>query len=47
VWGPVAPTVGGVGMNPLRGRVAHRGDVLFVVAGVGIALALVVWALLG
>ncbi len=34
-------------MNPLRGRVQHRGDVLFVVAGVGIALALVLWALLG
>jgi len=36
-----------MGMDPLRGRIAHRGDVLFVIAGVAIALALVLWALLG
>jgi hypothetical protein len=36
-----------MGMNPLRGRVQHRGDLLFVIAGVAIALALVVWAFLG
>ncbi len=34
-------------MNPLRGRVAHRGDVLFVVAGVAVVLALVIWAMNG
>jgi hypothetical protein len=34
-------------MDPRRRRVAHRGDVFFVIAGVGIALALVVWALFG
>jgi len=34
-------------MNPFRERVQHRGDVLFVVAGVLVALALVLWALLG
>jgi len=34
-------------MDPRRRRVAHRGDLLFVIAGVGIALALVAWALLG
>jgi hypothetical protein len=34
-------------MNPFRGRVRHRGDLAFVVAGVAVALALVVWALLG
>jgi hypothetical protein len=34
-------------MNPFRDRVRHRGDVLFVVAGVLVALALVAWALLG
>ena len=38
---------GRMGMNPLRGRVQHRGDVLFVIAGVVVALALVLWALLG
>jgi len=36
-----------MGMNPFRSRVQHRGDVLFVVAGVAVAVALVVWALLG
>lgn len=36
-----------MGMNPLRGRVQHRGDVLFVVAGVAATVALVLWALLG
>ena len=36
-----------MGMNPLRGRVAHRGDVLFVVAGVAVVLALVIWAMNG
>ncbi len=34
-------------MNPLRGRVQHRGDLLFVVAGIAITLALVLWALTG
>jgi len=34
-------------MNPFRERVQHRGDVLFVVAGILVALALVLWALLG
>jgi hypothetical protein len=34
-------------MNPFRGRVQHRGDLLFVIAGVVVALALVAWALLG
>lgn len=34
-------------MNPLRGRVEHRGDVLFVIIGIAVALTLVVWALLG
>ena len=34
-------------MNPFRGRVQHRGDLLFAVAGVLVALALVLWALLG
>ena len=36
-----------MGMNPFRDRVQHRGDLLFVIAGVLVALALVVWALLG
>lgn len=36
-----------MGMNPLRGRVEHRGDVLFVVVGVAVALALVAWAFFG
>jgi hypothetical protein len=36
-----------VGMNPFRGRVSHRGDLLFVIAGVAVAFALVLWALLG
>jgi hypothetical protein len=34
-------------MNPFRERVQHRGDLLFVVAGVLVAIALVLWALLG
>jgi alpha-N-acetylglucosamine transferase len=34
-------------MNPYRDRVRHRGDLLFAVAGVLVALALVLWALLG
>jgi hypothetical protein len=34
-------------MNPFRDRVRHRGDVLFAVAGVLVALGLVLWALLG
>jgi hypothetical protein len=34
-------------MNPFRDRVRHRGDLLFAVAGVLVALALVLWALLG
>jgi hypothetical protein len=34
-------------MNPFRDRVRHRGDVLFAVAGVLVALALVAWALFG
>lgn len=36
-----------MGMNPLRGRVEHQGDVLFAILGVAVALALVVWAFLG
>jgi hypothetical protein len=36
-----------MGMNPLRGRVEHRGDLVFVIAGVVVAVALVLWALLG
>ena len=36
-----------MGMDPRRRRVPHRGDVVFVVAGVVIVLALVAWALLG
>lgn len=36
-----------MGMNPYRERRAHRGDLLFVIAGVVVALALVAWALLG
>jgi hypothetical protein len=34
-------------MNPFRDRVRHRGDVAFTIAGVLVALALVLWALLG
>jgi hypothetical protein len=34
-------------MNPFRDRVRHRGDLLFAVAGVLVALVLVLWALLG
>lgn len=36
-----------MGMNPLRGRVQHRGDLGFVLAAVVITLGLVAWALLG
>lgn len=36
-----------MGMNPFRGRARHRGDLLFVLAGVVVALLLVLWALLG
>lgn len=36
-----------MGMNPFRERRAHRGDLLFVIAGVAVAVALVLWALLG
>lgn len=36
-----------MGMNPYRNRRKHRGDLLFVIAGVAVALALVAWALLG
>jgi len=31
-------------MNPFRDRVQHRGDLLFVIAGVAVAIALVLWA---
>jgi hypothetical protein len=34
-------------MNPFRGRVRHRGDLAFVLAGVAVAFALVAWALFG
>lgn len=34
-------------MNPLRGRVSHRGDLIFTIAGIAVAVALVLWALLG
>jgi hypothetical protein len=34
-------------MNPFRDRVRHRGDLLFAVAGVLVACALALWALLG
>lgn len=36
-----------MGMNPFRNRVEHRGDLLFVIAGVTVAFALVAWALFG
>ena len=45
---PVARAYGAaMGMDPRRRRVAHRGDLAFVIIGVGVALALVAWALLG
>jgi hypothetical protein len=34
-------------MNPFRDRVQHRGDLIFTIAGVAVAIALVLWALLG
>ena len=34
-------------MNPFRGRVQHRGDLVFTIAGIVVAVGLVVWALLG
>jgi hypothetical protein len=34
-------------MNPFRGRVQHRGDLAFVIAGVVVAFALVAWAFFG
>ncbi len=34
-------------MNPFRGRVSHRGDLLFVIAGVSVAFVLVAWAFFG
>jgi hypothetical protein len=36
-----------MGYNPHRRFVPKRGDLLFVVAAIGIALALLVWAFLG
>lgn len=33
-----------MGYNPYRKFVRHKGDILFVVLGVGTGLALVVWA---
>ena len=37
----------GMGYNPNRKFVPKKGDIAFVVAGVAIALALLVWAFLG
>ena len=37
----------GMGYNPNRKFVAKRGDVMFVVVGIAIAVALLVWAFLG
>jgi hypothetical protein len=34
-------------MNPFRDRKQHRGDLLFTIAGVLVALALVLWAIFG
>jgi len=34
-------------MDPRRRRVPHRGDLAFVISGVVIAIALLVWALFG
>jgi chorismate synthase len=36
-----------VGYNPFRVRVKHRGDVVIVVAAIGVIAALVAWALFG
>jgi hypothetical protein len=36
-----------MGMNPFRRRVHHRGDLVFVIAGVAVAFALVAWAFFG
>jgi hypothetical protein len=36
-----------VGYNPFRPRVAHRGDLLIVVAALLVIVALVLWALFG
>jgi len=33
-----------VGFNPFRPQTRRRSDIVFVIAGVAIALALVVWA---
>jgi len=37
----------GMGYNPNRKYVRRKGDLAFVVAGVAIALALLIWAFLG
>ncbi|MEO6123046.1 MAG: hypothetical protein ABIR32_04995 [Ilumatobacteraceae bacterium] len=36
-----------MGYNPNRKFVPKKGDVLFVVAGVALAVALLIWAFLG
>lgn len=40
-------SVSDVGYNPYRPRVARRSDLLFVAVAIVVAVALVVWALLG
>jgi hypothetical protein len=40
----VAGTVAGVGYNPFRPHVAHRGDLWIIVATLVIVAALVLWA---
>lgn len=36
-----------MGYNPYRKFVRHRGDMVFVVAAIAVALALVLWTVLG
>jgi hypothetical protein len=38
-------TVTGVGYNPFRQRVAHRGDALIVIGALVVVAVLVLWAL--